>query len=336
MPSTGGDAPHVPVLIDAIVEACAPIRGIWIDGTLGAGGYARALLDAGADRVVGIDRDPLAHELAAGWGASYGSRLRTVQANFADMDDVAGPADGVVLDLGVSSMQLEEAERGFSFLRDGPLDMRMGQDGPTAADLVNALPEGELADILYLYGEERASRRIAAALSRARAEAPITTTADLAARVAACLPRPKPGQSHPATRTFQALRIAVNDEFGALERGLAAAERALRPDGWLAVVSFHSLEDRVVKRFLKSRGKATAANRYAPPDRDALTAAAAFDSIRSIAPSAAEVARNPRARSARLRVARRTGAPAGQADAAALGVPRPGQARGRRGRLGEG
>ena len=310
MPSPGADAPHVPVLIESIVEACAPVEGTWIDGTLGAGGYARALLEAGADRVIGIDRDPLAHEMAAGWGAGFGERLVTVQGNFAGMDEVAEAADGVVLDLGVSSMQLDRAERGFSFLRDGPLDMRMGQEGPDAAALVNGAGERELADILYGYGEERASRRIAAAIVRERSREPIGTTGRLASIVAACLPRPKPGQSHPATRTFQALRIAVNDEFGALERGLAAAERVLRPGGWLAVVSFHSLEDRIVKRFLQSRGKATAANRYAPPDPGALTAAPAFDSIRSVAPSGAEVASNPRARSARLRVARRTDAPA--------------------------
>ena len=330
MPSTGADAPHVPVLIDAILDACAPVRGTWIDGTLGAGGYARALLEAGAEEVVGIDRDPLAHDLAEGWGAPYGDRLRTVRANFAGMDEVAKDADGVVLDLGVSSMQLDRAERGFSFMRDGPLDMRMGQDGPTAADLVNGMDEGPLADVLFHYGEERASRRIAAAIVRTRAEAPIETTARLAEIVSASLPRPKPGQSHPATRTFQALRIAVNDEFGALERGLAAAERVLRPGGWLAVVSFHSLEDRIVKRFLKARGKATAANRYAPPEPGALTAEAAFDSIRSVAPSETEVAANPRARSARLRVARRTDASAGEADAGALGVPRVGRGGGRK------
>ena len=322
MPSTGDEAPHVPVLIGAILEACAPIGGVWIDGTLGAGGYARRLLDAGADGLIGIDRDPLAHEMARGWGQRFGDRLTTVQTNFDRMDEVADGAEGVVLDLGVSSMQLDRAERGFSFLRDGPLDMRMAQDGPSAADLVNETDEGPLADILYHYGEERASRRIAGAIVRARGVDPIRTTARLAEIVGTALPRPKPGQSHPATRTFQAIRIAVNDEFGALERGLAAAERVLRPGGHLAVVSFHSLEDRVVKRFFKARAKATAANRYAPPDGDALTAPAAFDSIRSIAPSGDEIAANPRARSARLRVARRTDAPAGQADAAALAVPR--------------
>ena len=332
MPSTGPDgAPHVPVLIDAILEACAPIAGTWIDGTLGAGGYARALLDAGAGRVVGIDRDPLAQELAAEWGAAYGDRLTTVRANFAEMDAHADGAAGVVLDLGVSSMQLDRAERGFSFVRDGPLDMRMGAEGRSAADLVNEAPEGEIADVLHHYGEERAARRIAAAIVRARAGAPIRTTHALAEIVASRLPRARPGQSHPATRSFQAIRIAVNDEFGALAAGLAAAERALAPGGRLAVVSFHSLEDRVVKRFLKARGAATAGSRYAPPAAGPLTGGGAFDSVRAIAPSAEETARNPRARSARLRIARRTEAPAGEADPAALALPGPaGGARGGR------
>lgn len=332
MPSTGPDGePHVPVLIDAILESCAPIGGTWVDGTLGAGGYARALLCAGAARLVGIDRDPLAHEMAREWGAAYGGRLTTVRANFAEMDAYANGAEGVVLDLGVSSMQLDRAERGFSFLRDGPLDMRMGAEGPSAADLVNGAPEDEIADVLYHYGEERAARRIAAAIARARAEAPIRTTHALAEIVAARLPRPKPGQSHPATRSFQAIRIAVNDEFGALASGLAAAERALAPGGRLAVVSFHSLEDRVVKRFLKARGAATAGSRYAPPVAGPLTGGGAFDSVRAIAPSAEETARNPRARSARLRIARRTEAPAGEADPSALALPGPaGGARGGR------
>ena len=333
MPSNGSEgAPHVPVLIEAIVAACAPIAGTWIDGTLGAGGYARALLEAGAARVVGIDRDPLAHEMAADWGAAYGDRLCTVRANFAEMDAHAQGVAGVVLDLGVSSMQLDRAERGFSFLRDGPLDMRMGPDGRSAADLVNEAEEVEIADVLYHYGEERASRRIAAAIVRARAAAPIRTTHALAEIVAGQLPRPKPGQSHPATRSFQAIRIAVNDEFGALAEGLAAAERALAPGGWLAVVSFHSLEDRVVKRFLKARGAATAGSRYAPPAADPLTGGGAFDSVRAIAPDAEETARNPRARSARLRLGRRTEAPAGRADPSALALPGPkGDGRGRRG-----
>jgi 16S rRNA (cytosine1402-N4)-methyltransferase len=315
--------PHVPVLLAPILSAVAPVRGLWVDGTFGAGGYARGLLDAGADLVIGIDRDPAVFDMARAWARDHGDRLRLVQGNFADLDTLAGgPVDGVVLDLGVSSMQLDQAERGFSFMRDGPLDMRMSQDGPSAADLVNDAPEGLLADILYHYGEERAARRIARAIVRARADAPIETTAQLAALVSGCLPRPKPGQSHPATRSFQALRIAVNDEFGALAAGLAAAERALRPGGRLAVVTFHSMEDRVVKRFLQLRGGAApAANRYAPaatpePARFRLTPR------RGIAPDAAEIAANPRARSAMLRLAERLAAPAGPApDAESLGLP---------------
>lgn len=213
------------------------------------------LLAAGADTVIGIDRDPSVFPMAAEWSGVYGDQLRLVEGVFGELDTLAGdPVDGVVLDLGVSSMQLDQAERGFSFMRDGPLDMRMGTDGPTAADLVADLPEGKLADVLYQYGEERASRRIAKKLVAERAHGRIVTTGQLARIVEGLLPRPKPGQSHPATRTFQALRIAVNDEFGQLVAGLEAAERALKPGGWLAVVTFHSMEDRVVKRFLQQRG----------------------------------------------------------------------------------
>ncbi|WP_127903415.1 16S rRNA (cytosine(1402)-N(4))-methyltransferase RsmH [Solirhodobacter olei] len=315
-------APHVPVLLGKLLEVVAPIRGIWADGTLGAGGYTRGLLEAGADQVIGIDRDPLALELASGWAAEYGDRVRLVQGNFADLDSLAGePLDGVVLDLGVSSMQLDRAERGFSFLRDGPLDMRMSQEGPTAADIVNLAPEAEIADILYQYGEERASRRIARAVVAARKVAPIVTTAQLAELVSSCLPRPKPGQSHPATRSFQALRIAVNDEFGALVDGLEAAERALKPGGRVAVVTFHSLEDRIVKRFFQARGgKPVHVNRYAP---EPPPVAAPFRLLNrnAIGPDAEETAANPRARSALLRAAERTEVPAGHADRTTLGLP---------------
>lgn len=322
LPGHPNDTPHIPVLIDAILRECAPVQGIWLDGTLGAGGYTRALLEAGADRVIGIDRDPLALEMARGWAAPYGDRVRLIEGTFSDLDALAGEAlDGVVLDLGVSSMQLDQAERGFSFMKDGPLDMRMSQSGQTAADLVNTADEGVLADILYHYGEERASRRIARAIVAARGVEPIVTTARLAEIVAKCLPRPKPGQSHPATRSFQAIRIAVNSEFSQLAEGLMAAERALKPGGLLAVVTFHSLEDRIVKRFLQlASGHEANANRYAPARTDT---AARFDLVtrRAVAPDEAEITRNPRARSAKLRVARRTTAPALPIPLADLGLP---------------
>ncbi|MFB2530829.1 16S rRNA (cytosine(1402)-N(4))-methyltransferase RsmH [Paracoccus sp. p3-h83] len=319
-----GSAPHIPVLIDPLIRAVAPVAGHWVDGTFGAGGYARRLLDAGADLLTGIDRDPSVFAMAAPWAGDYGDRLRLVEGTFSDLDDLAGgPVDGVVLDLGVSSMQLDQAERGFSFQKDGPLDMRMGGDGPSAADLVNSADEGVLADVLYHYGEERASRRIARRIVEARRTAPLTTTAELAALVESCLPRPKPGQSHPATRAFQAIRIWVNDEFGQLVAGLEAAERALKPGGRLAVVSFHSLEDRIVKRYLaEAAGEVGQGSRHAPVlDRPA--PAFRLLSRRAIGPDDAELAVNPRARSAKLRVAERTEAAATRRDRTTLGLPGP-------------
>lgn len=314
--------PHVPVLLRPILQHLAPITGTWVDGTLGAGGYARGLLEAGAAHVIGIDRDPLALELAQDWAQGYGPRITLVAGNFAQLDSHARePVDGVVLDLGVSSMQLDLAERGFSFAKDGPLDMRMSQSGPSAADLVNQSDEAALADILFQYGEERASRRIARAIVTARAEAPITTTLQLATIVSACLPRPKPGQSHPATRSFQALRIAVNAEFEALVAGLEAAERALKSGGKLAVVSFHSMEDRVVKRFLAARaGQGGGGSRHAP-EAQAATPRFRLIEKRGLSADNQELAENPRARSARLRMAMRLDAPAGPADRAGLGLP---------------
>ena len=318
-------APHIPVLLAPLLAAVAPVRGVWVDGTFGAGGYARGLLDAGAELVIGIDRDPAVFRMAERWAGTYGDRLRLVEGTFSDLDTLAGQnLDGVVLDLGVSSMQLDQPDRGFSFLRDGPLDMRMAQSGPSAADLLNAATEAQIADVLYHYGEERAARRIARAIVAAR---PLTTTAQLAEVVAAQLPRPKPGQSHPATRAFQAIRIWVNDEFGQLLAGLEAAERALKPGGRLAVVSFHSLEDRIVKRFMQARANAAGGgSRYAPEIRhDA--AAFTLPFRRAIGADEAEIAANPRARSAFLRVAIRTDAPAGRSDPAALGLPQLPEAR---------
>lgn len=317
-----GRAPHVPVLLRPLLAAVAPVSGVWLDGTFGAGGYARGLLEAGAARVIGVDRDPLALQMAAVWAGAYGDRLRLVAGEFAQLDRHAGePLDGVVLDLGVSSMQLDQAERGFSFQKDGPLDMRMSQSGESAADLVNTASEEVLADILYHYGEERASRRIARAILAAREAEPITGTLRLAEIVAKCLPRPKPGQSHPATRSFQAIRIAVNTEFDQLAEGLAAAERALRPGGMLAVVTFHSLEDRIVKRYLQiASGSEANTNRYAPARAESV---ARFELVtkKAVGPDEEELAENPRARSAKLRVARRTGVAAQAIDGAALGLP---------------
>jgi 16S rRNA (cytosine1402-N4)-methyltransferase len=321
--SAGG--PHIPVLINSILKACGPIEGRWLDGTFGAGGYTKQLLDAGAGHVIGVDRDPLAFELADPWVGDYGNRITLKQGVFSRMDEYAEDLDGVVLDLGVSSMQLDLAERGFSFMRDGPLDMRMSQDGPSAADIVNTAEEGMLANILFHYGEERASRRIATAILREREMEPITTTLRLAGIIEGCLPRSKPGQSHPATRSFQAIRIAVNDEYGELFRGLMAAERALKPGGQLAVVTFHSVEDRMVKRFLTARsGAGGNANRYSP-ELNVVPAQFAVRSRKAIGPDEQELQDNPRSRSAKLRVAVRTDAPAGEVNAKSIGMPTTGK-----------
>ena len=314
-------SPHIPVLLRPLLAAVSPVSGRWLDGTFGAGGYTRGLLDAGADSVIAVDRDPMAHKMAKPWAGEYGERIIMQHGVFSKMDEYGQDLDGIVLDLGVSSMQLDLAERGFSFMRDGPLDMRMSQDGPSAADLVNEASEEELANIIFLYGEERASRRIANLLVRAREEAPIVRTSKLSRLVESCLPRAKPGQSHPATRTFQALRIAVNNEYGELWEGLMAAERALKPGGQLAVVTFHSVEDRMVKRFLTARaGAGGNANRFAPEvERDAPQFT--IKSRKAIGPDAQELEENPRSRSAKLRVATRTDAPAGTIEAKAIGMP---------------
>ncbi|MEP5154167.1 16S rRNA (cytosine(1402)-N(4))-methyltransferase RsmH [Planktotalea sp.] len=321
MEQAATSAPHIPVLLSPILKAADPISGRWLDGTFGAGGYTRAILDAGADSVIAVDRDPLAFDMAASWAGQYGERLIQQRGVFSDMAEFAEGLDGVVLDLGVSSMQLDRAERGFSFMRDGPLDMRMGQEGQSAADIVNEYSAEEIAEILYNYGEERASRRIARAILELREETPITTTLQLAGLIEKCLPRKKPGQSHPATRSFQALRIAVNDEYGELYRGLQAAEQVLAPGGLLAIVTFHSVEDRMAKRFLQSRAGTTGnANRFAP---ELQTEKPAFEllSRKAISASEEELEANTRARSARLRLARRTDAPAGGIDAKSLGMP---------------
>ena len=319
-------APHIPVLLDQVMAALAPIAGnIFVDGTFGAGGYSRALLDYGAAQVIAIDRDAEALAAGAALARASGGRLILVEGVFAELDQIAeahaaGPVNGVVFDIGVSSMQLDQAARGFSILRDGPLDMRMAQAGPSASDLVNRAGESDLADIIHHFGEDRAARRIARTIVVARAGAPITRTGQLAEIVSKCLPRGRKGRIHPATRTFQALRIAVNDELGQLVRGLEAAESVLAPGGRLVIVTFHSLEDRIVKRYFRiasgqeGQGSRHLPARQAPPPRYRRP-------DRPVRAGAAEIALNPRARSARLRAALRTDAPPLPVDPARLGLP---------------
>jgi 16S rRNA (cytosine1402-N4)-methyltransferase len=313
-PAASGQAPHVPVMLRQAIDYLAPRDGgVYIDGTFGAGGYAAAILAAAATRVIGIDRDAAA--IAGGRGLSEASagRLVLVEGRFGALDALASglgtdAADGVVLDLGVSSMQLDTPGRGFSFRHDGPLDMRMGREGPSAADVVAAASERDLADIIFNLGEERHSRAVARAIVAARRERPILTTGALASIVSRVV-RGRPGDIHPATRTFQALRLFVNDELHELECGLAAAERILKPGGRLVVVSFHSLEDRIVKTFLAGRSGAGGGSRHLPEIKPE---AATFHTLtrRPVVPDDAETGENPRARSARLRAAERTGAPA--------------------------
>ena len=309
-----GEARHVPVLLAEVLAALAPKAGETIvDGTFGAGGYTRAILDAGAE-VIAIDRDPTAIAAGAQLVASSAGRLMLAEGEFSGLDDIAQSrgretVDGVVLDIGVSSMQLDQAERGFSFRFDGPLDMRMAMSGESAADLVARLDETALANLIYTYGEERLSRHIAKAIVRERAEAPITTTKRLADIVAKVV-RSKPGDIHPATRTFQALRIAVNDELGELETALEAAERVLKPGGRLVVVTFHSLEDRIVKQFMAERSARTAGGSRHAPAAQVPDPTFTLIGRKAVAASDAEAAVNPRARSAKLRAAERTAAPA--------------------------
>ena len=307
---------HIPVLVDEIVLALAPKPGsLIVDGTFGLGGYSRALLQAAPCRIVGIDRDPEAIARGRALEAEFPGRLSLIEGCFGEMERLLHAAaidavDGVALDLGVSSPQLDNPERGFSFRFDGPLDMRMSSDGQSAATLVNRLGETELADIIWRFGEERLSRRVARAIVAARREAPIERTAALARLVRSVVPGSKDGID-PATRTFQALRIYVNDELGELTRGLGAAERLLRAGGRLAVVSFHSLEDRAIKLFLRERaGEAPAGSRHLPDAAPRRAPSFHLVSRKPVTPTAGEGARNPRARSAKLRVAERTPAPA--------------------------
>ena len=312
---------HQPVMLREVAAALAPRDGgIYVDGTFGAGGYSRALLEAARCTVWAIDRDPSAVAGAAPLVREFTGRLTVLAGRFGEMDRLLAAqgveaVDGVALDLGVSSMQLDIAERGFSFGRDGPLDMRMEQAGESAADVVNGRAERELAAIIFEYGEERWARRIAKAIVAARTERPITRTAELATIVRRMVRRSADGID-PATRTFQALRIHVNDELGELDRGLRAAERLLAENGRLAVVAFHSLEDRRVKRFLAARaGRTPRPSRHAPERTDHRAPSFRLITRRPQTPAADETAANPRARSAKLRVAERTGAAAWEAAA---------------------
>ena len=313
---------HLPVMLDEVLLHLAPASGdVMLDGTFGGGGYSRAIAGAGVTHLYAIDRDPAARARADEGMALFGDRFTLLEGCFGDMarllDGVNVQAlDGIVLDIGVSSFQLDEAARGFSFQADGPLDMRMSGAGESAADVVNTYSEADLADILFELGEERASRRIAKAVVAARAETPFTRTLQLAGLIESVLgpARPRPGKKmvHPATKSFQALRIHVNDELGELRRALVAAEALLSVGGRLVVVSFHSLEDRIVKNFMAERGgRSPAGSRHMPEASQGPAATFHLSRKSAVKPSKEEEARNPRSRSARLRVAVRTDAPAG-------------------------
>lgn len=311
--TAGKPDPHVPVMLAEVLEALRPkVSETVIDGTFGAGGYSRAILARGAD-LVAIDRDPEAFSEAARMAEVFSGRMKAVRGRFGDVAEIAaaetddGKVDGVVLDVGVSSMQIDEADRGFSFNKDGPLDMRMGDEGPTAADVVNRMKVGDLARIFNFLGEERHAGRIARAIEARRAERPFQRTLDLAQLVGRVVGRHPSDRIDPATRVFQALRIFVNDELGELAQALVGAEKVLKPQGRLVVVSFHSLEDRIVKRFLRDRSEAASGSRHLP---DAPARTLTFESRnRPISAGEGEIAVNPRARSAKLRAGLRTEAP---------------------------
>jgi 16S rRNA (cytosine1402-N4)-methyltransferase len=319
-PAVGGPTRHIPVLLNEVLAALEPKPGeLIVDGTFGAGGYTKAILEAGAS-VVGIDRDPDAIATGRAMEQASDGRLTLVQAPFSHLDEHAQDSDGVVLDIGVSSMQLDQAERGFSFRHDGPLDMRMAQAGLSAADVVNRFKSGDLARIFGFLGEERHAGRIARMIEKRRAVRPFERTRDLAEAIADHVGRNPKDKIHPATRVFQALRIFVNDELGELAAALFAAERALKPGGRLVVVTFHSLEDRIVKRFIADRSGHAAGSRYLPETQER---APTFRKLGgAVAPTEAETEANPRARSAKLRAAVRTEAPSRAADFSIFGLPK--------------
>jgi len=299
---------HYPVMLPEVLTALTPQDGeVYVDGTFGNGGYSEALLNAANCNVVGLDRDPDVAPRAVELTSKYDNRFKLIETPFSKMDEIGiGLVDAVILDIGVSSMQLDQAERGFSFMRSGPLDMRMGADGPTAQDAIKFLSHNDLISVFKVYGEERRARRAADFIVRARDEDDIETTEALAELIEKALGRS--GKNHPATRVFQALRIFINDELGELYRGLCAAEKILKPNGRLIVVTFHSLEDRIVKSFLRRRaGEVSGGSRYAPEVSREGPAASFVQGKRSvIKPSKVEVEKNPRSRSAKLRFAIRS------------------------------
>ncbi len=318
----GGPVRHIPVLLAEVLDALAPAVGkVILDGTFGAGGYTSAILSAGAD-VIALDRDPTAIAAGQAMVAAHAGHLTLIQSQFSQLADHApqGGLDGIVLDIGVSSMQLDEAERGFSFNKNGPLDMRMSASGVSAADVVNRAKLADLIRIFVLLGEEKQAPRIAHAIEKRRAEAPFVTTRDLAGLIEIVTPRKAKDKIHPATRVFQALRIFVNDELGELAQALFAAERALKPGGRLVVVTFHSLEDRIVKKFFADRSGRAGGSRHMPVVHERL---ATFDPIGKpmISASDAEAEINPRSRSAKLRAGLRTSVPAEAADLSIFDLP---------------
>ncbi|CAN7331813.1 16S rRNA (cytosine(1402)-N(4))-methyltransferase RsmH [Rhizobium rhizogenes] len=318
----GGPVRHIPVLLAEVLEALAPAAGkVILDGTFGAGGYTSAILSAGAD-VIALDRDPSAIAAGQTMVAAHAGHLTLIQSQFSQLADHApqGGLDGIVLDIGVSSMQLDEAERGFSFNKNGPLDMRMSASGVSAADVVNHAKLADLIRIFVFLGEEKQAPRIAHAIEKRRTEAPFVTTRDLAGLIEIVTPRKAKDKIHPATRVFQALRIFVNDELGELAQALFAAERALKPGGRLVVVTFHSLEDRIVKKFFADRSGRAGGSRHMPVVHERL---ATFDPIGKpmISASDAEAEINPRSRSAKLRAGLRTSVPAEVADLSIFDLP---------------
>lgn len=318
----GGPVRHIPVLLREVLAALAPKPGETIvDGTFGAGGYTAAILEAGA-AVIAFDRDPDAIAAGAAMVEASGGRLKLIHARFSQLLDHVEEAslDGVVLDIGVSSMQIDEAERGFSFMRDGPLDMRMGQSGVSAADVVNRAKPSDMTRIFGILGEERHAGRIARAIEAERQKAPFATTRQLAGLIEKVSPRRPQDKIHPATRVFQALRTYVNDELGELARTLFAAERALKPGGRLVVVSFHSLEDRIVKRFFQDRAGKASGSRHLPMVAERQSTFTLIGK-QPVAAGEDECAINPRSRSAKMRAGLRTTAPAGKAGADILPVP---------------